>query len=106
MVKITNGAVVFEVTNGAFETIYKRQGFTRVAEPTPEVANAAANVPSEDDQFVADLLEKPIAQWTKGEVKRFAELKGIDITGTKNVGEAKNLIKEALEIEGGAEDQE
>ena len=43
-----------------------------------------------------EVQEKPISQWNKEEVKRFAALKNIDISGTKNAGEAKNIIKEFL----------
>ena len=103
MVKITNGVNVFEVTRGAFDGIYSRQGYTIMNEKaakdvkTPE----APKVPekTEDEIFVEEILEKPISQWNKDEVKRFAALKEIDITGTKNVNEAKTIIKEFLDNE-------
>lgn len=101
MVKITNGVNVFEVTNGAFESIYKNQGYRRVDEvvedvhheDVEDVQNQEAN---EDDLFVEELLEKPIGNWKGPEVKRFAEIKGIDISGTKNANEAKEIIKAFL----------
>ena len=85
MVKITNGVNVFEVTRGAFDGIYSRQGYT--IEKT------------EDEIFVEEILEKPISQWDKDEVKRFAGIKEIDITGTRNVNEAKEIIKSFLEAQ-------
>lgn len=120
MVKISNGDVTQIVSRGAFETQYKKLGFhivvdNQAIEAKKEVKKAAeenksdAQVP-DDDVFVADaadddgddfeeLLEKPISQWNKTEVKDFAAAKGIDIHGTKNANEAKEIIKKYLEYE-------
>ena len=98
MVKITNGVNVFEVSNGAFEGIYSKQGYRKV--DGSKVATPVVPVEpekTEDELFVENIVEKPLSQWNKDEVKRFAELKSIDITGTKNAGEAKELIKEFLD---------
>ena len=51
----------------------------------------------EDDKYCEEILEKPIAKWSKEEIKKFAEIKEIDITGTKNAGEARDRIKAYLE---------
>ena len=106
MVKITNGVNVYEVTRGAFDGIFSRQGYTIVDEAAEK--KVAAETPhepekTEDELFLDEVQEKPIAQWNKEEVKRFAALKNIDISGTKNAGEAKNIIKEFL---GAADDAE
>lgn len=120
MVKISNGEVTQIVSRGAFDTQYKRLGFqivedNKVAEVQKEVKKAAeekkpeVQVPDDDD-FDADaaddteddfeeLLEKPISQWNKTEVKDFAAAKGIDIHGTKNANEAKEIIKKYLDDE-------
>lgn len=103
MVKITNGVNVFEVTRGAFDGIYSRQGYTIMNEKaakdakTPEAPKAPEK--NEDEIFVEEILEKPISQWNKDEVKRFAGIKEIDITGTKNANEAKEIIKSFLEAQ-------
>ena len=101
MVKITNGVNVFEVTRGAFDGIYSRQGYRLIDEraevKAPEVH--AAPEKSEDDIFVEEILEKPISQWNKEEVKRFAAIKEIDISGTKNANEAKEIIKSFIDGE-------
>ena len=52
---------------------------------------------NDDDKYCEEILEKPIAQWSKEEIKKFAEIKEIDITGTKNAGEARDRIKAYLE---------
>lgn len=100
MLKITNGTNVFEVTQGAYDTIFKHQGYCPYKGGAPEVKEAkepADTGKSENEEFLAGLVEKPISQWSKAEVKKFAELKGIDISGTKNAGEAKGIIKNFLD---------
>lgn len=98
MLKITNGVNVFEVTRGAFDGIYSRQGYRVVDEHKDEESEQPkAPEKSEDELFIESIIEKPISQWNKDEVKRFAAIKEIDITGTKNVGEAKEIIKTFLE---------
>lgn len=101
MVKITNGVNVFEVTKGAFDGIYSRQGYKLVDEKA-EVKVTEVNdthEKSKDDIFVEEILEKPISQWNKDEVKRFAAIKDIDISGTKNANEAKEIIKSFIDGE-------
>lgn len=99
MVKITNGVNVFEVTRGAFDGIYSRQGYRLVNEKVEVKAPKAPAAPekSEDEIFVEEILEKPISQWKKEEVKRFAAIKEIDISGTKNANEAKEIIKSFID---------
>lgn len=100
MVKITNGIVTFEVTRGAYDGIYSYQGF----KPVDEVKKAEEKVAAgegvdnrtDDEKFADELVEKPISQWNKEEVKRFAAIRGIDISGTKNANEAKEIIKQFL----------
>lgn len=104
MVKITNGINVFEVTRGAFNGVYSHQGYrlcdeTVAQEPREVDDKVDENQHEEDkaDSFCSELLEKPISQWSKDEVKKFAEIKGIDLSGTKNANEAKDRIKEFLD---------
>lgn len=101
MVKITNGKDVFEVTRGAFDGIYSRQGYVLVEENKSAEQNDVPDVPemTDDEKFILEIIEKPLSQWNKDEIKRFAVLKNIDISGTKNAGEAKELIKQFLELE-------
>lgn len=97
MVKITNGKDVFEVTRGAFEGIYSRQGYTILDEKKVDQKVAQDNGKTDDEKFIDEIIEKPISEWSKSEVKRFASIKSIDVTGVKNIGEAKELIKKFLE---------
>lgn len=95
MIKITNGVNTFEVTRGAFDGIYSRQGYELVNEKVEAKATEVSETleKTEDEIFVEEILEKPISQWGKEDIKRFAAIKGIDISGTKNANEAKEIIK-------------
>lgn len=102
MVKITNGINVFEVTSGAYEGIYRHQGYQiidkgREQDFVPEESSDGEE--TADEIFAEELQKKPISQWNKEEVKRYAAIKGIDIKGTKSVNEAKEIIKKAMNEE-------
>lgn len=102
MIKITNGTTVMEVSHGAYQQIYRLQGYVPYQDGAKQAEPAAAPAApekSEDEKFIDEVMEKPISQWNKDEVKRFAALKEIDITGTKNANEAKDRIKEFLKAE-------
>ena len=70
-------------------------GTEEVAEEDEEVEEDT-NPMSEDEEFVETILKKPLASWNKEEVKRFAAIKGIDLTGTKSANDAKERIKAFL----------
>lgn len=99
MIKVTNGIHVFEVTRGAFDGIYSHQGYYIMPDSKNKEVEAEAEEKTEDDIFAEELLEKPISQWNKEEVKKFAAIKGINISGTKNPNQAKEIIKSFLEAE-------
>ena len=98
MVKISNGIDVFEVTRGAFDGIYSHQGYYVVSHEEAE-EKTEVEEKTEDEIFVEDHLEKPISQWNKEEVKKFAVIKNIDISGTENPRQAKEIIKSFLDAE-------
>lgn len=96
MVRITDGKNEFSVTLGAYTSIYKYQGYEILNDKIPVASEVPSDKVDEDEIFCIDVMEKPIGQWSKEEVKRFALIKDIDITGTKNVGEAKEIIKQFI----------
>lgn len=104
MVKITDGKNVFEVTQGAYTGIYKRQGYRLLdcenerSDDAPEMTDDDVDTDTEsdvnlDEVFCYEMLEKPIAQWSNKEIKKFAMIKGIDISNTKSANEAREIIK-------------
>lgn len=98
MVKVTNGKDIFDVTLGAFKCLYKNKGYKIIESKQNDIIDEPHDTEVEVDPF-AELLEKPISQWTKNEVKSFAADREINITGTKNVNEAKIIIKNYLSEE-------
>lgn len=100
MVKITNGTIVCEVTRGAFDGIYSRQGFTIVEDENEKVSGVNpdnASEKTEDEKFLEEIIEKPISQWTKEETKRFVVLNEINTEGCKNTNEVKEIVKKFIE---------
>jgi hypothetical protein len=100
MVRITNGEFETEVSIGAFNGIYKDLGFKRiVSEQDADFVDDEQeySVNNADEVFVNELLEKPISEWNKQELKKFTDIKNINTTSAKNVAEAKEIVKEWLD---------
>lgn len=121
-VKITNGNAEFEVTKAAFENAFKQQGFRIIDGVVPVIHNrfedkfdvnldmeaeiseaecSKSEIPveaklSEDDLFVCEMLEKPISEWTKGELKRVAKIKDIDLSNVDSTSKARQIVSKAL----------
>lgn len=99
MVKITDGKDVFEVSKGAFDGIYSHQGFhlfkenKKEVDRTEAVGKADENAISEDMKWCNEMAEKPVAQWNKDDIVKFAKLNDIDLNGTKNANEARERCK-------------
>ena len=96
MVVVTNGIETFTVSSGAAK-IYRDMGFSVVdvvEKPIEEVV--VEEVVDEDTLFVNEIKEKPVSQWTKDEIKRFANINDIDIDGVRTVREAREMIKKFI----------
>lgn len=105
MVRITNGFIVADVTSGAYNNLFKGMGYKIIGEDyTIDSVNDNDTEAYEciddnsDEKFVLDVVEKPIGEWNKEEIKKFARIKGINIYGMKP-SEAKNAIKAFIEKE-------
>lgn len=94
MIQITNGKNIFTVSRGAFEEIFQRQGFQLYDAKTAD--NNDGTDESAGSDPIAAILEKPLAQWSKNDIKVFSESEGIDMSGTKNLNEAREVIKDFL----------
>lgn len=97
MVKITNFVNTFEVTQGAYDDIFKKQGFELVEDKEDKKETVEETKKTNEEAYIEELMEKPISQWNKEEVKTYASLKNIDISNTKNIGEARNIIKQSID---------
>lgn len=99
MVKITNFVNTFEVTQGAYDDIFKKQGFELVEDKEDKKETVEETKKTNEEAYIEELMEKPISQWNKEEVKTYASLKNVDISNTKNIGEARNIIKQSIDKE-------
>lgn len=102
MVKLSNGLTTIVVPSGAV-AMYERTGFRVVKDSNVEsvIDNNESVIDTVDteekeSEFITNLLEKPISKWSKEEVKRFANEKGININGTKSVNDAKDRIRDYI----------
>lgn len=94
MIKITDGVSIFEVTNGAYEEVYKKQGFEPLDEVFEDVVDTALE--DEDEPEAEDDVEVPLSEWGKKQIKAFADEHDIDLSDTKNADEARERIREFL----------
>lgn len=104
MVVITNGINEFEVSRGAYESIFQKQGYSIIADAEAEAIednnDAEATEHAEHvDKDAEALVEKPISQWTKNEVKNFIAKKGIDVSGITSFNEVKDRVRKYIEEE-------
>lgn len=104
MVVITNGINEFEVSRGAYESIFRKQGYSIIADAEAEAIednnDAEATEHAEHvDKDAEALVEKPISQWTKNEVKNFIAKKGIDVSGITSFNEVKDRVRKYIEEE-------
>ncbi len=104
MVIITNGINEFEVSRGAYESIFQKQGYSIVVDTETEVVEnnkdaAAAEPAKQVDKDAEALMEKPISQWTKNEVKSFIDKKRIDVSGITSFNEVKDRVRKYIEEE-------
>lgn len=105
MVKLSNGLHTIVVPSGAAAT-YERIGFRVVKDNVVESiidnnegAIDSADAEDKESEFITNILEKPISRWTKEEVKMFASIKGINLSGAKTFNDAKDRVKSYLNEE-------
>lgn len=127
MVKITNGSKIFEVSRGAYDSVYKGLGFhvvgTEPAEDKPLKERTQVPPETEGDEEedapgengggsetesgegldLDALLEKPLSKWEPDELKEFVRAKGIDTAGAKKVSQVRGIVKKYLDNQAKAE---
>lgn len=108
MIKITDGSQIIVVTNGAYDSIYKRMGFRPVeqVQEAEEIAKAASKameehgVPyvgeeqgSELTGLLSGLVNKPVDEWTKEECAAYVKEHNIDLGGARKESAIKAAIQ-------------
>lgn len=97
MVKITNGVDTFEVTNGAFEGIYKHQGFSLVNAKTKKAIKPEKVEKTTIEQQIAEILETPLSNWGKNQLKLFTEYHKIDTSDCEKASDVRAKVKAFLD---------
>ena len=88
--KITNGIAVFEVPRGAFNMIYKKQGFVPFGEEVEEVVETVSETEGSTDSIETT---KPISQWSNKELRKYAASLGMN----PNDKDLRSTIKNELD---------
>lgn len=103
MITITNGVKTCEVPTGAYNSVYKNQGWypvnaykkdeeeQHVYEEETDVSDTSSTEEAKDYSY---LIEKPIGSWTKEEVAQFVKENDIDTKGATKVQQVKNIVKD------------
>lgn len=94
MLKVTNGVETVTVSRGAFECILQRRGFRIVEDAKPQSVEIAINA---EEAWAAEQAGKPISLWSKKDIKRFAEIRKIDISAAKSLHEAREIVVKNLQ---------
>ena len=87
MIEIRKGPDTLLVSRGAYEEQFKPLGFRPVRRSRPKT-----DAPLDE----AELLEKPISQWSKQELKAYADANGIDLSGLRSVTQVREAVKAAI----------
>ena len=102
MINIKRGDEELKVSLSAYNSIFKPMGFTpiKVVTKKPEKVGDIPVEPekSDDEKFIEDIVLKPISSWTKEELSRVVEIKKIDTSSATTVKQAREIVKQALDI--------
>lgn len=103
MINIKRGDEELKVSISAYNSIFKPMGFVhnvKVATKKPEKVESTPieSEKSDDEKFIEDIVLKPISSWTKEELGRVVEIKKIDTSSATTVKQAREIVKQALDI--------
>lgn len=90
MIDITDGTNTFGVTEGAFEDIFKKQGYV-------EAVGDEESLKSELEAQVDSLNDKPVSMWTKQELKAYCDTHNISLEDVTSTDEVRKRVLEHQE---------
>lgn len=106
MITIHKGDLIAKVSAGAFETIFKDQGWSTDDHKDPIISGM--NLPDPDhedaleDEIInedEDLSERPLSSLSLGELRQLAAQYGIDAENMRSKREIRNAIRETMNEE-------
>lgn len=93
-IKKAGSPEVLKVTKAAYKSHFEKNGWRPVKKTkTKTVGSRSAVEGIPVDKRIEALMVAPLSHWTPQDVKYFAEVKGIDLNGTRTAAEAKDRIK-------------
>lgn len=106
MITIRKGDLTAKVSTGAFEAIFKDQGWSADDHKEPIISGMNLPDPDQDDVLEdeitnedGDLSERPLSSLSLGELRQLAEQYGIDAEGMRSKRDIRNAIREAMNEE-------
>lgn len=87
MVTIRKDSIIRTCTNGAFNSIFKNQGWVKIE---GDRISKEEVIPSEE-------IETPLSEMTMKELREYAHKHNIDISGAKKKEDIKNIIQSEME---------
>ena len=106
MITIHKGDLIAKVSAGAFETIFKDQGWSADDHKDPIISGM--NLPDPDHEDVLDdeitneaedLSERPLSSLSLGELRQLAAQYGINAENMRSKREIRNAIRETMNEE-------
>lgn len=106
MITIHKGDLIAKVSAGAFETIFKDQGWSMDDHKDPIISGM--NLPDPDHEDVLedeitnedeDLSERPLSSLSLGELRQLAAQYGINAENMRSKREIRNAIRETMNEE-------
>ena len=103
MITIHKGDLTAKVSAGAFETIFKDQGWSVDDHKDPIISGM--NLPDPDHEDVLedeitnedeDLSERPLSSLSLGELRQLAAQYGIDVESMRSKREIRNAIRDTM----------
>ena len=101
MILIEKDNATLKIPYGAYEKLYKPQGWVRSDEEAEEVAEDKGITTPEDDDWDDEEEEgivKDIRKMNMEELKTLASNKNVDISKCKNIGDLRSTISKALNV--------
>lgn len=104
MLYIRRGNSTAKVSKNAYETMYKRLGFTVVADESSINEQSAGNLREKNKEAIEEVInsepeinvdEIPISEMSRQQLVEYAEKHNIDLSGVKNTREARQRVQKA-----------
>lgn len=97
--KMINGAGTVRTVPGSVIAQYERMGYTKYNESKAHSFEDVRHEiePENIPAVESDVLDKPLAEWTKEEMKEYALANNIDLSSAKKVTEVREIIRTHME---------